>query len=207
MHIAIAGNIGCGKTTLTTKLAEHFGWEAAYESVDDNPYLKDFYGDMERWAFHLQVFFLNNRFNQITEIRKSGIKVVQDRSIYEDAYIFATNLHQSSKMSSRDFENYMTLFKAMIPHIQAPDLLIYLRADLPKLLEQIKKRGRGYENAIQPDYLEGLNRHYEDWVANYELGNLLVIDVNDLDYTKRPEDFQFILNQVKTELNQKIKVV
>lgn len=207
MHIAIAGNIGCGKTTLTTMLAEHYGWRAEYESVDNNPYLKDFYGDMERWAFHLQVYFLNNRFNQITEIRESGQKVVQDRTIYEDAFIFATNLYKSGKLSARDFDNYMTLFEAMTRYIQAPDLLIYLKADLPKLQKQISLRGREYENSIPPEYLLNLNEHYDEWIKAYDRGKLLILDVNDLDYANRPEDFQLVCAQLESKLENELTLV
>lgn len=207
MHIAIAGNIGCGKTTLTSMLSEQYDWKAEYESVENNPYLKDFYEDMERWSFHLQVYFLNNRFNQITQIRESGAKVVQDRTIYEDAHIFATNLYKSGRLSKRDFENYMTLFRAMTRYIQAPDLLIYLRADLPKLQKQIKLRGRDYENSISPDYLTSLNEHYEDWIAQYDLGKLLILDVNEMDYANNPEDFAYVKSKVEEHLAQEYSLV
>jgi deoxyadenosine/deoxycytidine kinase len=167
MHIAIAGNIGSGKTTLAGLLSKHYGWEAHYEDVDDNPYLNDFYEDMQRWSFNLQVYFLNSRLNQILNIRKSGKTVIQDRTIYEDAYIFAPNLHSMGLMSTRDFENYFTLFNLMTSLIQPPDLLIYLRASVPTLVNQIQKRGREYENSIRLDYLKRLNERYEAWVGAY----------------------------------------
>ncbi len=164
MHIAIAGNIGSGKTSLTSLLANHYNWEPHYEEVDDNPYLADFYEDMQRWSFNLQVFFLNSRFSTVNEIRKSGRTVIQDRTIYEDAYIFAPNLYDMGLMSKRDFDNYASLFELMSSLIQAPDLLIYLRASVPKLVEQIQVRGRDYENNIRLDYLKRLNERYEAWV-------------------------------------------
>ncbi len=201
MHIAIAGNIGSGKTTLTEMLAKHFKWKSDLESVEDNPYLKDFYEDMEKWAFHLQIYFLNSRFNQITRIRNSPDTVVQDRTIYEDAYIFAHNLYKIGKMNQRDYDNYLGVFESMIKVIEAPDLLIYLKSDIPKLVERIQKRGRAYENAIRLDYLKSLNEHYRSWIESYNLGKLLVIDVNSIDFVNNVEDFSFIVNRVDVELN------
>ncbi len=179
MHIAIAGNIGSGKTTLTSLLSKHYNWEAHYEDADENPYLNDFYNDMQRWSFNLQVYFLNNRFNQVVDIRETGKKVIQDRTIFEDAYIFAPNLHAMGLMTTRDFESYFSLFKLMEGFIQPPDLLIYLRASIPKLVNQIQKRGRDYEESIRLDYLKRLNERYEAWISTYNQGKLLIIDVDD----------------------------
>lgn len=201
MHIAVSGNIGSGKTTLTEKLAKHYGWKAEFEAVDNNPYLADFYEDMKRWSFHLQVYFLNSRFNQITKIRQSEFSVIQDRTIYEDAYIFAANLHKSKLISERDFENYLSLFNSMINLVKAPDLLIYLKADIPKLVGQIEKRGREYENSIRIDYLKNLNTHYEDWIGTYDKGKLLIVDVNEIDFVANPEDFSAIVGRVDREIH------
>ncbi len=170
MHIAIAGNIGSGKTTLTSLLSKNFGWDAHFEDVDDNPYLNDFYNDMQRWSFNLQIYFLNTRFNQILSFRRSGKTLVQDRTIYEDAYIFAPNLHAMGLMSTRDFENYFTLFNMLSSLIQPPDLVVYLRASVPTLVKQIQKRGRKYEDNIRLDYLKRLNERYEAWIESYKLG-------------------------------------
>jgi deoxyadenosine/deoxycytidine kinase len=200
-HIAICGNIGSGKTTLAEKLAKHYGWVALFESVDKNPYLRDFYGDMTRWAFHLQVYFLNSRFRQVNEIRESEKVTIQDRTIYEDAYIFAANLRKSGHMSERDFLCYEDIFNSMINIVQPPDLMIYLRSDIPKLVKQIEKRGREFEYAIRIDYLKNLNEHYENWISNYKLSKLLIIDVNDLDFVARVDDFAFIVNKIDFELN------
>jgi len=200
-HIAISGNIGSGKTTLTEKLAKHYGWKAEFEAVENNPYLADFYEDMQRWSFHLQVYFLNSRFVQIQKIRESNLSIVQDRTIYEDAYIFAANLYKSKLISERDYNNYLNLFHSMIEYVQAPDLLIYLKADIPKLVGQIEKRGRDYENSMRIDYLKNLNSHYEEWIDGYDKGNLLVIDVNNLDFVARPEDFSTIVEKVEREIN------
>lgn len=200
MHLAVSGNIGSGKTTLTEKLAKHYGWKAEFEAVDNNPYLPDFYEDMKRWAFHLQVYFLNSRYNQIRKIQESQENTIQDRTIYEDAYIFAANLYKSKLLTERDYWNYRTLFDSMIRHVKAPDLLIYLKADIPKLVGQIEKRGRSYETAMRIDYLKNLNQHYEDWISEYKEGKLLIIDVNDLDFVERPEDFSLIVNKIEREM-------
>ncbi len=200
MHLAVSGNIGSGKTTLTEKLAKHYGWSAEFEAVDDNPYLPDFYEDMKRWSFHLQVYFLNSRFNQIKKIQESTISTIQDRTIYEDAYIFAANLYKSNLLSERDYANYKSLFDSMIAHVKAPDLLIYLKADIPKLVGQIEKRGRSYETAMRIDYLKNLNSHYEEWIAGYKEGKLLIIDVNELDFVERASDFSFIVEKIEREI-------
>ena len=200
MHLAVAGNIGSGKTTLTEKLAKHYGWKAEFEAVDDNPYLADFYEDMKRWAFHLQVYFLNSRFNQLKTIQASSESTIQDRTIYEDAYIFAANLYKSNLLTERDYANYKSLFYSMISHVKAPDLLIYLKADIPKLVGQIEKRGRSYETAMRIDYLKNLNSHYEDWIAEYKEGKLLIIDVNNLDFVERSGDFSFIVEKIEREM-------
>lgn len=201
MHIAIAGNIGSGKTTLTSLLAKQYGWQAHFEDADDNPYLNDFYEDMQRWSFNLQVYFLNSRFNQVMDIRKSGKTVIQDRTIYEDAYIFAPNLHSMGLMTTRDFENYFTLFNLMSGFIKAPDLLIYLRASVPTLVKQISKRGRDYENSIRLDYLKRLNERYEAWINSYEGGKLLIIDVDDNNFSENKEDLGNIVNKINAEIN------
>jgi deoxyadenosine/deoxycytidine kinase len=200
-HIAICGNIGSGKTTLAEKLAKHYGWLALYEAVDKNPYLRDFYHDMPRWAFHLQIYFLNSRFQQINQIQTNGKITIQDRTIYEDAYIFASNLHRSGYISERDYQSYLDIFNSMIGFVQPPDLLIYLKADTPKLVKQIEKRGRDYEYAMSLDYLKKLNTHYENWISQYKLGKLLIIDVNHLDFVERIDDFAFIINKIDLELN------
>jgi deoxyadenosine/deoxycytidine kinase len=200
MHIAIVGNIGAGKTTLASKLAQHFKWNLYLEAVEDNPYLKDFYDDMERWAFHLQVYFLTSRFNQVQQIQANGDSVIQDRTIYEDAHIFAKNLHQSGLMSTRDYDNYYALFQSMISMVKAPDLMIYLKADLPKLIGQIEKRNRDYESNISINYLRNLNEHYNTWMGTYNLGKLLVIDVNNLDFVANPEDLGSIIEKIQREL-------
>ncbi len=201
MHIAIAGNIGSGKTSLTSLLANHYNWEPHYEEVDDNPYLADFYEDMQRWSFNLQVFFLNSRFSTVNEIRKSGRTVIQDRTIYEDAYIFAPNLYDMGLMSKRDFDNYASLFELMSSLIQSPDLLIYLRASVPKLVEQIQLRGRDYENNIRLDYLKRLNERYEAWVEQYKKGKLLIINVNEYNFIKNKSDLSSIIDKVDSHVN------
>ncbi len=201
MHIAIAGNIGSGKTTLTSLLAKHFKWEPHYEDVDDNPYLNDFYQDMQRWSFNLQIYFLNSRFNQILDIRKSGKDVVQDRTIYEDAYIFAPNLHSMGLMTTRDFENYFTLFNLISSLIEPPDLLIYLRASIPTLVNQIQKRGRKYENSIRLDYLKRLNERYEAWVESYNLGKLLIVDADNHNFPDNTDDLSMVIDKINAELH------
>jgi deoxyadenosine/deoxycytidine kinase len=201
MHVAIAGNIGSGKTTLTSKLEKHFGWEAQFEDTDDNPYLNDFYDDMQRWSFNLQVYFLHSRFNQVVNIRRHGKNVVQDRTIYEDAHIFAPNLHAMGLMSTRDFNNYMQLFNLMTEFIHPPDLLIYLRASVPTLVSQIQKRGRDYENSIRLDYLKRLNERYEAWIGNYKEGKLLVVDVDNINFSENPEDLGTIIHSIQTEIH------
>lgn len=200
-HIAVSGNIGAGKTTLTEKLAKHYNWQAEFEDVEDNPYLADFYGDMPKWSFHLQVYFLNSRFQQINKVRHGEKTVIQDRTIYEDAYIFAKSLYKQGNFSERDYKNYRSLFDSMMDFVEAPDLLIYLKADIGRLVENIEKRGRDYESGIRIDYLKGLNAHYEDWISNYNNGRLLVIDVNDMDFVKRPEDFAKIVSRIDVELH------
>ncbi|WP_055435090.1 deoxynucleoside kinase [Lacinutrix algicola] len=201
MHVAIAGNIGAGKTTLTKLLAKHYNWEAQLEDVVDNPYLDDFYNQMERWSFNLQVYFLNSRFRQVGQIRESGKDIIQDRTIYEDAHIFAPNLHAMGLMTNRDFENYSSLFELMESFVQGPDLLIYLRSSISNLVSQIHKRGRDYENSISIDYLSRLNERYEAWITGYDKGNLLIIDVDNLDFVDNPEDLGFILNKIDAEIN------
>ncbi len=201
MHIAIAGNIGSGKTTLTRLLTKHFKWEAHYEDVETNPYLNSFYEDMQRWSFNLQVYFLNSRFRQILQIREGDKTVVQDRTIYEDAYIFAPNLHYMNLMTTRDFENYISLFELMVSLVQPPDLLIYLKASVPTLVNQIQKRGREYEEAIRLDYLKRLNERYESWINGYNMGKLLVFEVDNIDIEERPEDLAMIIDKVNGELH------
>lgn len=201
MHIAVAGNIGAGKTTLTELLAKHYKWTAHFEDVDENPYLNDFYNDMQRWSFNLQIYFLNSRFKQITDIRKSGKTIIQDRTIYEDAEIFAPNLHSMGLMSTRDFNNYKTLFDSMVSVIQPPNLLIYLRATVPTLVNQIQKRGREYESSIRIDYLKQLNDRYEKWINSYKLGKLLIINVDELDFTTKPEDLSYIIDKIDAQIH------
>jgi deoxyadenosine/deoxycytidine kinase len=201
MHIAVAGNIGSGKTTLTGLLAKHFKWQAHYEDVDTNPYLQSFYEDMRRWSFNLQIYFLNSRFRQVVDIRKKGKSVIQDRTIYEDAYIFAPNLHAMGLMTTRDFDNYSSLFELMSTFIQPPDLLIYLKASVPTLVNQIQQRGREYENSIRLDYLKSLNERYEQWIEGYNIGKLLVVEVDNLNFHKNPEDLGFIIEKINAEIN------
>ena len=200
MHIAVAGNIGAGKTTLTNLLAKHYKWTPQFEDVLENPYLEDFYQDMERWSFNLQVYFLNSRFRQVLDIRESGNKIIQDRTIYEDASIFAPNLHAMGLLSQRDFDNYSSLFDLMEKVVAAPDLLIYLRSSIPNLVSQIHKRGRDYENTISIDYLSRLNERYEAWIHGYDKGNLLIIDVDDIDFVNNPEDLGGIINKIDAVL-------
>ncbi len=200
MHVAIAGNIGSGKTTLTRLMSKQFGWKPHFEDVENNPYLHSFYDDMQRWSFNLQVYFLNSRFRQVVEIRRSGDNIIQDRTIYEDANIFAPNLHSMNLMSTRDFENYISLFELMSSFIQPPDLLIYLRASVSTLVEQIQKRGRDYEESIRLDYLKLLNERYEAWISTYTIGKLLIINVDDMDFNK-PEDLSIVIDKVNAEIN------
>ncbi|SFC22547.1 Deoxyadenosine/deoxycytidine kinase [Parapedobacter composti] len=200
MHIAIVGNIGAGKTTLTQLLANHLKWEPQFEAVDDNPYLEDFYSDMKRWAFNLQIYFLNSRFRHIVELQKKNINIIQDRTIYEDAYIFAENLYDMGLMSARDFENYSNIFESIVSYIKPPDLLIYLRASVPTLVENIQTRGREYEANIRLDYLSKLNAKYEKWIKNYKEGKLLILDKDKLDFARNPEDMGFVLQKIETEL-------
>jgi deoxyadenosine/deoxycytidine kinase len=201
MHIAVAGNIGSGKTTLTSLLSKHFGWDTHFEDVDDNPYLNDFYNDMQRWSFNLQIYFLNTRFNQILSFRRSGKTLVQDRTIYEDAFIFAPNLHAMGLMSTRDFENYFTLFNMLSSLIQPPDLVIYLRASVPTLVKQIQKRGRKYEDNIRLDYLKRLNERYEAWIESYKLGKMLIVDVDNYNFIDKPEDMSVVIDKVNASVH------
>ena len=200
MYIGIAGNIGSGKTTLTGLLAKNFKWEAHYEEAD-NPYMNDFYNDMQRWSFNLQIYFLNSRYNQILQILKSGKTIVQDRTIYEDAHIFAPNLHDMGLLSTRDFNTYFASFELMSKFIQPPDLLIYLRTSVPTLVRNIQKRGRDYESSIRIDYLKRLNERYEAWIAKYDLGKLLIFDVDDMNFTEKPEDLRTIIDRIDGEIN------
>jgi len=201
MHIAIAGNIGSGKTTLTRLLSKHYGWEPKYEEADTNPYLSDFYNDMLRWSFNLQIYFLKERFKGLVEIERSGIDVIQDRTIYEDARIFATNLHSMGLMSSRDFENYNTLFNLMLSLVKPPELLIYLRSSIPNLVSQIHKRGREYESGIRIDYLSGLNDRYERWIAEYKDGKVLIVDVDENKFEDRIDDLSQVIDRVDAQLH------
>jgi deoxyadenosine/deoxycytidine kinase len=201
MHIAIAGNIGSGKTTLTQSLAKHYKWEAHFEDVEQNPYLNDFYDDMQRWSFNLQVYYLNARFTQIQEIKKNNLNVIQDRTIYEDAFIFAPNLHSMGLMTTRDFENYFSLFNLIDSFISAPDLLIYLRASVPTLVNHIQARGRDYEESIRLDYLKKLNERYETWISTYEKGKLLIVDIDDNNFPENMEDLGKIINSIDKEIH------
>jgi len=201
MHIAIAGNIGAGKTTLTTLLAQHFKMEPHYESVDENPYLEDFYHDMDRWSFHLQVYFLNSRFRQILEIKKDNKDIIQDRTIYEDRFIFASNLHSMGLMSQRDYDNYSSLFDLMELIVTPPDLLIYLKASIPTLVRNIHSRGREYEKSINIDYLSNLNDRYNNWINSYNKGKLLVIEVDNLNFVDKPEDLGTVIEKVNGEIH------
>lgn len=200
-HIAIAGNIGAGKTTLTDLLARHYGWDVQFEDTTTNPYLSDFYEDMHRWSFNLQIYFLNSRYEQILKIRQGERPVIQDRTIYEDAHIFAPNLHDMNLMSSRDFKNYFQLFQLMSSQVEPPDLLIYLRSSIPKLVHHIQTRGRDYEGNMSLDYLKKLNERYEKWIHGYEKGNLLIIDNDHLDFKNNPEDLGLIIERVESQIN------
>jgi len=201
MHIAIAGNIGAGKTTLTSLLSKHYNWKPNFETADDNPYLNDFYNDMQRWSFNLQIFFLNSRIKQIVDIISSGENVIQDRTINEDAEIFAPNLHDMGLMSTRDFENYKALFDLMVSLVKPPDLLIYLRASVPTLVNQIQLRGRAYEESIRLDYLKMLNERYELWISKYTGSNLLIFNVDNLDFQNNPEDLSKIIDNVNSYIH------
>ncbi len=200
MHIAIAGNIGSGKTTLANLLAQHYNWEAHFEDAEVNPYLNNFYEDMDRWAFNLQIYFMQSRLGEIIDIRKSGRNVIQDRTIYEDAYVFAENLHDMRLLDTRDFENYLGMFEKMSSLISPPDLLIYLKANVSTLLEQIRKRGRAYEQGISPEYLTRLNAKYEKWTSNYKLGKILTVDIDNLNFPNRPEDFDKLITLIDNTL-------
>ena len=199
MHIAVAGNIGSGKTTLTKMLAAHYGWTPKFESVDYNPYLADYYEDMERWSFNLQIYFLNKRFKDVVDISKTDENIIQDRTIYEDARIFAPNLHAMGLMSTRDFENYTDLFDLMMSMVNPPDLLIYLKSSIPNLVAQIQKRGREYEKGIRIDYLTGLNERYDEWIAGYK-GNLLIVDADNIKFANKPEDFEKVTDMIDAKL-------
>jgi len=201
MHIAIAGNIGSGKTTLTGLLAKHYKWQAHYEEVEENPYLDDFYNEMQRWSFNLQIFFLNSRFRQVVDIRQSAKDIVQDRTIYEDAHIFAPNLHAMGLMTTRDYSNYLSLFNLMESFLQPPDLLIYLRGSISTLVEQIHKRGRPYETNIRIDYLNRLNERYEAWVSSYDRGKLLIVDIDNNKFPDNPEHLGEIISRIDAEIN------
>jgi len=201
MHIAVAGNIGSGKTTLTKLLSKHYKWDTHFDDADDNPYLTDFYENMQRWSFNLQVYFLNIRFNKIIEIHQLEKTVIQDRTIYEDAYIFAPNLHSMGLMSTRDFENYFTLFNLISSLIKPPELMIYLRASVPTLVSQIQSRGRKYENSIRLDYLKRLNERYEAWISSYQLGKLLIIDVDKNNFSEKPEDLSKVISDIDAQIN------
>ena len=201
MHIAIVGNIGAGKTTLTGLLAKNYEWDALYESIDNNPYMEDFYNDMKRWSFNLQIYFLNSRFQQLTDISTNNRNVIQDRTIYEDAHIFAENLHEMALMTTRDYENYKAIFNNITSFIRPPDLLVYLRASVPTLVNNIQRRGRDYEAGIRLDYLSKLNDKYETWIENYDLGKLLILDKDKLDFTNNPEDLGFIMQAIEAEIH------
>ena len=201
MHIAIVGNIGAGKTTLTELLAKNYGWDPLFEAVDNNPYLEDFYSDMKRWSFNLQIYFVNSRYRQIVEIQKQGHNIIQDRTIYEDAYIFAENLHDMGLMTTRDYENYQSIFDNIIEFIKPPDLLIYLKASVPTLVNNIQRRGREYESGIRLDYLSKLNDKYQKWINNYKMGKLLIIDMDNLDFAHKTEDLATIVEMIEREIN------
>ncbi|MGI4021911.1 MAG: deoxynucleoside kinase [Janthinobacterium lividum] len=201
MHIAVVGNIGAGKTTLTELLAKNYGWQPQYESVDNNPYLEDFYGDMKRWSFNLQIFFLNSRFQQIMEIQKGNANIIQDRTIYEDAFIFAANLRDMDLMTERDYDNYRKIFDNITSFIKPPDLLIYLKASVPTLVNNIQRRGREYEIGIRLDYLSKLNEKYTSWIQGYNSGKLLILDKDKLDFANNTEDLSSVLEKIEVEIN------
>ncbi len=199
MHIAIAGNIGSGKTTLTRMLAKRYGWTPRYEPVDNNPYLEDFYKDMNRWSFNLQIYFLNKRFKEVVEISQSKDTIIQDRTIFEDARIFAPNLHEQGYMSDRDFQNYSDLFDLMMSLVKWPQLMIYIRSSIPTLVKHIEKRGRNYEKSIRIDYITGLQQRYEDWISKYK-GEVLIIDGDKINFEDNPEDFRKITDMIDSSL-------
>jgi len=199
-HVAIGGNIGAGKSSLTRVLSDYFGWESFYEQVDDNPYLTDFYNDMRRWSFNLQVYFLSSRFKHQQYIENADGSVVQDRSIYEDAEIFARNLHEMGLMSKRDYENYTELFAIMTSYLRPPSLLVYLRASVPTLVNHIQQRGRDYESTIRIDYLERLQRHYENWIEAYDLGPKMIVDVDELDFVNDDDDRRDVIGRIESRL-------
>jgi len=201
MHIAIVGNIGAGKTTLTELLSKSYGWDPLYEAVDNNPYLEDFYNDMKRWSFNLQIYFLNSRYRQILDIQKLGKNVIQDRTIYEDAFIFAENLHDMGLLTTRDYENYRAIFDNMTSYIKPPDLLVYLKASVPTLVNNIQRRGREYESGIRLDYLSKLNEKYQKWISGYKLGKLLIIDKDTLDFANSSEDMATVVQLIEREIN------
>jgi deoxyadenosine/deoxycytidine kinase len=201
MHIAISGNIGVGKTTLTKLISSHYGWNAHYETVDENPYLNDFYNDMPRWSFNLQVYFLHNRFAQIRDIQSSDVPVIQDRTIYEDAYIFAPNLYEMGLMTLKDFTTYQDLFNTIRQFIRPPDLLIYLKSPVSKLVEQINNRGREFEDSIRLDYLKSLNKRYDNWIEHYQEGKKIVVDVDGIDFVNKQEDLGAIISKIDAEIN------
>jgi deoxyadenosine/deoxycytidine kinase len=201
MHIAIVGNIGAGKTTLTELLSKSYGWDPLFEAVDNNPYLEDFYNDMKRWSFNLQIYFLNSRYRQILDIQKIGKNVIQDRTIYEDAYIFAENLHDMGLLTTRDYENYRAIFDNMTAYIKPPDLLVYLKASVPTLVNNIQRRGREYESGIRLDYLSKLNEKYQKWIGGYKLGKLLIIDKDNIDFANSTEDMATVIQMIEREIN------
>jgi deoxyadenosine/deoxycytidine kinase len=201
MHIAIVGNIGAGKTTLTELLAKNYGWEPLFEAVDNNPYLEDFYSDMKRWSFNLQIYFLNSRFKQIVDIQNGNRNIIQDRTIYEDAYIFAENLHDMGLMTTRDYDNYQNIFDNITSFIKPPDLLVYLKASVPTLVNNIQRRGREYEIGIRLDYLSKLNEKYDKWIKNYKLGKLLILDKDKLDFANNTDDMATIVEKIEREIN------
>jgi len=202
MQVSVAGNIGAGKTSLTELLALHYKWEPNFEDVIDNPYLDDFYNHMERWSFNLQIYFLKSRFSQIIQNKKSNKTVIQDRTIYEDAFIFAPNLHSMGLMNQRDFQNYRSLFELMESTVSPPDLLIYARSSIPNLISKIHKRGREYENSISVDYLSRLNERYEAWISTYDKGELLIIDVDDIDFVNNKEDLNNIIKNIDIKISK-----
>ena len=202
MQVSVAGNIGAGKTSLTELLSNHYKWEANYEDVIDNPYLDDFYNHMERWSFNLQIYFLKSRFSQLLQNKNSNKIVIQDRTIYEDAFIFAPNLHSMGLMNQRDFQNYLSLFELMESTVDPPDLLIYIRSSIPNLVSKIHKRGREYENSISIDYLSRLNERYEAWISTYDKGELLIIDLDDIDFVNNEQDLKNIIQEIDKKMSK-----